>query len=71
MKERPIIFSAPMVRAILSGTKTQTRRVVKLLYGADVVVVNGQVWKPARVDYAGYVDCLYGQPGDKLWVRET
>lgn len=71
MTERPILFSGPMVRALLAGTKTQTRRVVKLRHGADVVVVNGQVWKPARVDYAGYVDCPYGQPGDRLWVRET
>jgi len=71
MKERPILFSGPMVRAILEGRKTMTRRVVKLRHGADVVVVNGQVWKPARVDYAGYVDCPYGQPGDRLWVRES
>ena len=71
MKERPILFSGPMVRAILEGRKTMTRRVVKLRHGADVVVTNGQVWKPARVDYAGYVDCPYGQPGDRLWVRES
>ncbi len=71
MKERPILFSGPMVRAILEGRKTMTRRVVKLRHGADVVVVNGQVWKPARVDYAGYVDCPYGQVGDRLWVREA
>lgn len=71
MKERPILFSGPMVRAILEGRKTMTRRVVKLRYGADVVVTNGQVWKPARVDYAGYVDCPYGQVGDRLWVRES
>lgn len=71
MKERPILFSGPMVRAILEGRKTMTRRVVKLRHGADVVVVNGQVWKPARVDYAGYVDCPYGHPGDRLWVRES
>lgn len=71
MKERPILFSGPMVRAILEGRKTMTRRVVKLRYGADVVVTNGQVWKPARVDYAGYVDCPYGQVGNRLWVREA
>ena len=71
MKERPILFSSPMVRAVLEGRKTMTRRVVKLRYGADVVVTNGQVWKPARVDYAGYVDCPYGQVGDRLWVREN
>ncbi len=71
MKERPILFSGPMVRAILEGRKTMTRRVVKLRHDADVVVVNGQVWKPARVDYAGYVDCPYGQVGDRLWVREN
>lgn len=71
MKERPILFSGPMVRAILEGRKTMTRRVVKLRHGADVVVVNGKVWKPARVDYAGYVDCPYGQVGDRLWVRES
>lgn len=71
MKERPILFSGPMVRAILEGRKTMTRRVVKLRYGADVVVTNGKVWKPARVDYAGYVDCPYGQVGDRLWVREA
>jgi hypothetical protein len=75
MKERPILFSAPMVRALLDGRKTQTRRVVKLrgkfADGADVVVHGGRVWKPARVDYSGYVACPYGQPGDRLWVRET
>jgi hypothetical protein len=72
MKELPILFSAPMVRAILEGRKTQTRRIVKVRpAGAEVVVHNGRVWKPARVDYAGFVECPYGQPGDRLWVRET
>jgi hypothetical protein len=71
MKERQILMKAPMVRALLAGTKTQTRRVIKLPHGADVVVSNGKVWKPAKVDYAGYVDCPHGQPGDRLWVRET
>jgi hypothetical protein len=72
MKERPILFSAPMVRAILDGRKTQTRRAIKPARGDDrVVVTDGKVWKAARVDYAGYRECPYGQPGDRLWVRET
>lgn len=71
MKERPILFSSPMVRAILEGRKTMTRRVVKLRHGADVVVTNGQVLKPARVDFAAYVDCPFGKVGDRLWVREA
>lgn len=73
MRERPILFSAPMVRAILDGRKTQTRRVVK-----------PQPWQPLEYDdesglwdlYAGDElcgsrACPYGQPGDQLWVRET
>lgn len=75
MTERPILFSGSMIRALLAGTKTQTRREVKLhgklADGADVVVHDGQVWKPARVDYEGYVDCPHGSPGDRLWVREA
>ena len=67
-KERPILFSAPMVRALLSGEKTQTRRVVKLK--------NGQYIPPSKsADGPGWAQmlrsCPYGQPGDRLWVRET
>jgi hypothetical protein len=58
MKERPILFSAPMVRAILEGRKTQTRRLV----GPRHVMCVG------RPELA---DCPYGEPGDRLWVRET
>lgn len=63
MKERPILFSAPMVRAILDGRKTQTRRKVKpkwSIYPASDPRMNK--WSPA---------CPYGRPGDLLWVRET
>lgn len=67
-KERPILFSAPMVRAILDGNKTQTRRVVKLR--------NGQYMPPSeKADINGWRqmlrNCPYGQPVDRLWVRET
>lgn len=79
MRERPILFCGEMVRAILAGTKTQTRRVVKP--------------QPEHVDWFAYqhgwcakvigaantaadpaykmIPCPYGQPGDRLWVRET
>lgn len=68
MKERPILFSAPMVRAILAGNKTQTRRIAK-----TVVDVHSRTGEPlAGLDSAGpRVPCPYGQVGDSLWVRET
>ena len=66
MKERPILFSAPMVRAILAGQKKQTRRIFK--------AKNGGVW-PNKNDLPGmrqiFRNCPYGQPGDRLWVKET
>lgn len=69
MKERPILFSAPMVRAILEGRKTQTRRIVKpqpswLAENNRVINVNGKCGMVESI-------CPYGQPGDGLWVRET
>ncbi len=82
MKERPILFSAPMVRAILAGTKTQTRRVVKPVGDDDSFVLQdyGDGWWPYRSDdgespMKGDNEiphaCPYGHPGDRLWVRET
>jgi len=69
MKERPILFSGPMVRAILDGTKTQTRRVAKLTAGGHVKEPGGhRRWHPA--DPEAVLACPYGQPGDRLWVRE-
>ena len=70
MKARPIIFSAPMVRALLNGSKTQTRRVAKLTANGHVKEPRGQRrWHPA--DPEGRLACPYGQAGDQLWVRET
>jgi len=96
MKDRPIIFSGEMVRAILDGRKTMARRVVKpqpdlgglkpeyrdLQFEFRRMTVLGPThipseWgfcakhdKPNCVPIYGY-RCPYGQPGDRLWVRET
>ena len=68
MKERPILFSAPMVRAILDGTKTMTRRAVKGI-ALDWLRPNG--FTPEFVANPENHLCPYGIPGDRLWVRET
>lgn len=68
MNERPIIFSGPMVRAILDGRKTQTRRVVKL-NASGRAQRKGRNWHLA--DPECVLACPYGVPGDRLWVRET
>lgn len=72
MKERGIIFSAPMVRALLSGSKSQTRRPVKLV-GSDCIETHDGLcheW-PWSVERDDWVPCPYGEPGDELWVKET
>lgn len=82
MKERPILFSAPMVRALLDGSKTQTRRIIKPHPRDDAFVLldHGDGWWPYRSEDGESADvdnmeypftCPYGQPGDQLWVRET
>lgn len=69
MKERPILFSGEMVRAILEGRKTQTRRVIK---PQPDNVRNSVFVKSGFETNHGYeIKCPYGQPGDRLWVRET
>lgn len=65
MVERPILFSAPMVRAILAGQKTQTRRLVKRSGLCVLDLKTGE-----EVHGVTPVKCPYGKPGDRLWVRE-
>lgn len=71
MAERPILFSAPMVRALLACTKSQTRRVVKDtgLYAIDAAIHGPET--AARELLALATRCPYGTPGDRLWVREA
>ena len=76
MKERPILFSGPMVRAILDGRKTQTRRIMK-----PQPTYDGFWWSHKGYSCGGekqfrdglplFVGCPYGVVGDRLWVRET
>jgi len=87
VKERPILFSGEMVRAILDGRKTQTRRVVKpqpvpaekaepgevVWFGGELQRVRESRGRNKRA--AGHLNAHdwrpYGQPGDRLWVKET
>lgn len=70
MRERPILFSAPMVQALLAGTKTQTRRAAKLTDAGHAKEPRGhRRWHPGDPD--AVAACPYGKPGDRLWVRET
>jgi hypothetical protein len=67
-RERPILFSGPMVRAILEGRKTQTRRVVT----PARILAASAVWWHGEYESVGCLQqCPYGVPGDWLWVRET
>ncbi|MCG5259790.1 hypothetical protein EM868_09090 [Cupriavidus gilardii] len=79
-KERPILFSGAMVRAILDGRKTQTRRVLDdrtlghLRAAADFGEIfglpdRGQIHPRDLVFISSF--CRHGRPGDRLWVRET
>jgi len=96
MKERPIIFSGELVRAILDGRKTQTRQIVKFrtksakLFGQQQEHFELKSAYPAREKgwifwssdspglaeftkraYSAGITCPYGEPGDRLWVKEN
>ncbi|EPH1852755.1 hypothetical protein ACJJBP_22785 [Pseudomonas aeruginosa] len=72
MKERPILFTGPMVRAILEGRKTVTRRVVTPQpdFLGSMVDPNTP-FKTLDAGLHARIKCPYGEPGDRLWVRET
>ncbi|WP_122095713.1 hypothetical protein [Rahnella sp. Larv3_ips] len=72
MKERPILFNAEMVKAILCGRKTQTRRVIKLpLIDKDMGCELAGNELAGEVAAGDYRNCPLGKPGDQLWVREA
>lgn len=72
MTERPILFSGPMVKALLTGTKTQTRRAVK---PQGAILTDGLARyldvRPPEIENSPVIPCPYGSPGDTLWVREN
>ena len=73
MKETGLMFKAPLVRAILEGRKTQTRRIAKPVRHPDL----GNVYSPGALtrehepQHVINRACPYGQPGDRIYVRET
>ena len=78
MNERPIRFRGDMVRAILDGSKTQTRRVIKPQpewESPEPVLDDDDCWVWCEFINDRPVDdglrCPYGEPGDRLWVKET
>ena len=86
MRELPILMSGPLVRAVLSGQKTQTRRPFSAVFNSPPDLIGGWFrpgeWKlfgqamshfRARWygTYPSRVRCPFGKDGDRLWVRET
>ncbi|HEN5203160.1 TPA: hypothetical protein U6J02_002344 [Klebsiella pneumoniae] len=83
MKERGMIFNGEMVRALLDGRKTQTRRIVKGTDGAvkfckewdingeEVFVVLGEKDHTGMNPVLGAISCPFGAVGDRIWVREA
>lgn len=80
MRERPILFSAPMIRALLAGTKTQTRRIVCpqqpkrstiIPYELELTERDGSITAYTRRQFIESKRNRFGGPGDRLWVREA
>ncbi|WP_375601178.1 hypothetical protein [Klebsiella aerogenes] len=83
MTERGMIFNGEMVRAIIDGRKTQTRRIVKGTDGAvkfckewdingeEIFVVLGEKDHTGMNPVLGAISCPFGGIGDRIWVRET
>jgi hypothetical protein len=79
MNEKPIIFNSEMVKAILEGRKTQTRRALKK-QPIDILPMKvPNMWVTLRIqdkqnsenNRGQIIGCRYGRVGDRLWVRET
>lgn len=92
---RPVLFNGEMVRAILEGRKTQTRRILSLPAGWEFkasdsepcilgritsphpkkgrfgAFIRREIYKDSGKFEHDIVTCKYGQPGDRLWVRES
>jgi len=71
MKDRPILFSGAMVRALLAGTKTQTRRIIKNPDYYGCLTGDCPHMEQRLCDAEMQKCCRYGAPGDRLWVKET
>ncbi|HBY2263142.1 TPA: morphogenetic protein [Klebsiella pneumoniae] len=72
MKERGMIFNGEMVRAILDGRKTQTRRPVKfpvLDKNLGCELAGNEL--AGELSAGNYLNSAFGKPGDRIWVRET
>ena len=72
MKERGMIFNAEMVRAILDGRKTQTRRPVKFpVHDRNLGCELAGNELAGELSAGNYLNSAFGKPGDRIWVRET
>lgn len=72
MKERGMIFNGEMVRAILDGRKTQTRRPVKFpVHDKNLGCELAGNELAGELSAGNYLNSAFGKPGDRIWVRET